>query len=83
MRFLIGQSVEPTLKSEMLEFLNARPEIPRIFNLITLQLGADIMVAIKAEISRDLAIQGIVDEINRVETNLKANFPEVRPLVLF
>lgn len=75
---LIGQSVEPQLKSQMLEFLDARPEIKKIFNLITLQLGPDVMVAIKAEMSRDLATKGVVEEINRVEAALRAQFPEVR-----
>lgn len=75
---LIGQSVDPELKSEILQFLNARSEIVRVFNLITLQLGADVMVAIKAELSRDLSTKGVVDSINVVEKDMKAKFPEIR-----
>ncbi|MEO7326742.1 MAG: cation diffusion facilitator family transporter [Dokdonella sp.] len=75
---LIGQSVDPELKAEILQFLNARTEIARVFNLITLQLGADVMVAIKAEMSRDLSTKGVVDSINAVEKDLKAKFPEIR-----
>ena len=75
---LIGQSVEPRVKAAMLEFLNGRPEIQRVFNLITLQLGPDVMVAVKAEMSRDLATKGLVAEINRVEAAMKAQFPEIR-----
>jgi cation diffusion facilitator family transporter len=75
---LIGQSVDPEVKAEILQFLNARPEIARVFNLITLQLGADVMVAIKAEMSRDLSTKGVVDSINAVETDMKAKFPEIR-----
>ncbi|MEO5626609.1 MAG: cation diffusion facilitator family transporter [Dokdonella sp.] len=75
---LIGQSVDPELKAEILQFLNARTEIARVFNLITLQLGADVMVAIKAEMSRDLSTKGVVDSINAVEKDMKARFPEIR-----
>ncbi|MEO7433433.1 MAG: cation diffusion facilitator family transporter [Dokdonella sp.] len=75
---LIGQSVDPEYKAEILVFLNARPEIARVFNLITLQLGPEVMVAIKAEMSRDLSTRGIVDAINAVEKDLKTRFTDIR-----
>ena len=62
---LIGQSVDAELKAAMLEFLAGRAEIARVFNLITLQLGSEIMVAIKAEMRGDLSGKGVVDSINR------------------
>ena len=75
---LIGQSVEPELKASILAFLEARPEIARVCNLITLQLGNDVMLAVKAQMSGDLATHGVIDAINAVEKDLKARFPEVR-----
>lgn len=75
---LIGQSVEPRLKREIHEFIEAREEVQRVFHLITLQLGNDVMVAVKAEMNRDLATLGLVDAINRVEADLKRRFPMVR-----
>lgn len=75
---LVGQSADPEMKAAMLRFLDERPEIARVFNLITLQLGPDVMVAIKAEMSRDLATRGVVEAINAVEKDLKTRFPEVR-----
>lgn len=75
---LIGQSIDPATKLAIHEFLDKRPEIQRVLNLITLQLGADIMVAIKAEMSRDLATRGIVEAINQVESDLKRAFPDVK-----
>ena len=75
---LIGQSADPKVRSEILGFLDSRPEIERVFNLITLQLGVDVMVAVKAEMNRDLATRGIVDAINAVEKDMKATFPEIR-----
>lgn len=75
---LIGQGVDPETKAEILRFLDTRPEIARVFNLITLQLGSDVMVAVKAEMSRDLSTRGIVDSINAVEKAMKEKFPQIR-----
>ncbi len=71
---LIGQSADPALRAALVEFLHAQPEIARVFNLITLQLGPDVMVAIKAEI----AAADPIAAINRVEVAMKARFPEIR-----
>jgi len=75
---LIGQSAEPELKAAINEFLEQRPEIARLFNVITMQLGPDVMVAIKAEMRGDLAARELVAAINAVEGDLKARFPEIR-----
>ncbi len=75
---LIGQSVEPNLKKAMFDFLDQRPEIARVLNVITMQLGNDVMVAVKAELSRDQSTKGVVDTINQVESDLKRAFPEVK-----
>ncbi|HET6603612.1 MAG TPA: cation diffusion facilitator family transporter [Xanthomonadaceae bacterium] len=75
---LIGQGVEPRVKARMLEFLEGRPELRRVFNLLTLQLGDDVMVAIKAEMDRDQSTLGVVESINAVEAELRVQFPQVR-----
>jgi len=74
---LIGQSSEPALEADIRRFLAGRPEIVRVFNLITLQLGSDVMLAVKAEIRGD-GPGGLVDAINAVEKDLKARFAEIR-----
>jgi cation diffusion facilitator family transporter len=75
---LIGQSVDAELRDAIRAFLEQRPEIERVFNLITLQLGPDVMVSIKAEMRRDATAQDLVNAINAVERDLKARFPDVR-----
>jgi cation diffusion facilitator family transporter len=75
---LIGQSVDPETKLAIEAFLNGRAEIARVFNLITLQLGNEVMVAIKAQMHADLASHGIVAAINAIEADMKAKFPEIR-----
>jgi cation diffusion facilitator family transporter len=73
---LIGQSADPEVTAEIERFFAGRAEIARIFNLITLQLGNDLMVAVKVQLQRGgLPAE---DAINRVETDLKQRFPQVK-----
>ena len=77
---LIGQSVEPEVREAILAYIAEQPDVVRVFNLITLQLGPDVMVAIKAEMNGDLSGRGMVDAINAVERGLKVQFPQIRRL---
>jgi len=72
---LIGQSVEPELRDALRDFIAARPEVRRVFSLITLQLGPDVMLAVKAEMAPAV---DLIAAINAVERDLKAHFPVVR-----
>ena len=74
---LIGQSVEPKQRAQMLEFLQKRKEIDQVFNLLTLQLGKDVMVAIKAKMAAVDSAEALVKAINRCEADLKQAFPQV------
>jgi cation diffusion facilitator family transporter len=76
---LIGQSVEPGQRQAIREFLLERPEIKGIFNLITVQLGNDIMVAVQAEMADpELSVAETITRINASEAALKVAFPEVK-----
>ncbi len=74
---LIGQSADPQTSDEIKKFLEARPEVGRILNLITLQLGPKIMVAIKAKMSETDSSDRLIENINICETELKKAYPEV------
>ena len=74
---LIGRSVEPARQRQMQAFLEARPEFVRLFNLITLQLGNDVMVSMKVEMAPDLDTRGVAERINAAEAAFRAEFPEV------
>jgi cation diffusion facilitator family transporter len=75
---LIGQSVSVEKRDAIRAFLEARPEVRRVFNVITLQLGPDVMVAIQACLGHDLTSAELVRRINAVEVDLRAAFPDVR-----
>ena len=75
---LIGQSVDPAREREMRAFLEGRPEVVRIINLLTLQLGTDALVSVHAQMREGQDAQLLAAEIDNVERDLKAAFPEVR-----
>ncbi len=75
---LIGQGVEPRRRDELMAFLKARPEVAEILNLITLQMGPDVMVAVKARMQTTVGNQQLIEAINAVEAAMKAEFDDVR-----
>ena len=74
---LIGQSVEPEQRIQMLEFFQKQDEIDEVFNLLTLQLGKDVMVAVKAKMVKTDSAEALVEAVNRCEIGLKQAFPQV------
>ena len=75
---LIGQSVDPAVQARMRRFLDERPEIGNVINLITLQLGNDVMVSVQAEMREEQSARSLAMQINDIERALKREFPEVR-----
>jgi cation diffusion facilitator family transporter len=75
---LIGQGVEPKRRAEMVAFLEARTEIDQVYNLLTLQMGPDVMVAIKAKMAPTPTPRAMIEAINIVEADFKARFKDVR-----
>jgi cation diffusion facilitator family transporter len=75
---LIGQSVSVPQREAIRSFLEERPEIRQIYNVITLQLGTDIMVAVQASMDPGLAFSDLVTRINTIEAEMRQKFPEVK-----
>ena len=75
---LIGQGLEPRRRAELLSFLNGRPEVAEVLNLITLQMGPDVMVAVKARMMPATSDRHLIDAINTVERAMKDQFDDVR-----
>jgi len=75
---LIGQGVQPRRRVELLSFLQGRPEVAEVLNLITLQMGPDVVVAVKARMQPVASDRALVDAINTVEAAMKAEFDDVK-----
>lgn len=75
---LIGQGVEPRRRAELMGFLQGRPEVAEVLNLITLQMGPDVMVSVKARMQPQSSDRALIDAINTVEAAMKAQFDDIR-----
>jgi cation diffusion facilitator family transporter len=74
---LIGQSADNETCTAIKLFLEARPEVDLIFNLITIQLGSQIMVAVKAKMAEVDTVNQLIVNINKCESELRKAFPAV------
>ena len=75
---LVGQSAEPQVVVAMRQHLQAQPEVAQIYNLLTQQLGGEVMVAVKACMTSQASDIALVEAINRVERGLREAFPQIR-----
>jgi cation diffusion facilitator family transporter len=75
---LIGQSIGKEERDDISQFLKSRPEIETVLNLITLQLGAQIMVAVKAKMATVGSVDELISNINRCEAALRRHNPSIK-----
>lgn len=75
---LIGQGVEKHVSDRMRGFLLDQPEVEHVYNLLTLQMGPDAMVAVKAKMQPMGSENELLDAINRVEVRFHESFPMVK-----
>jgi cation diffusion facilitator family transporter len=75
---LIGQSADTETCGKITGFLEGRPEVEEVLNIITLQLGPGIMVAIKAKMSKVSTSDELIENINTCERLLRKEIPSIR-----
>jgi divalent metal cation (Fe/Co/Zn/Cd) transporter len=75
---IVGESASPEVRRAIEAHLRARPEIHGIINLITLQWGREVVVAVQAEMIAYPSGRAMVDAINVIEADLQETFPQVR-----
>jgi cation diffusion facilitator family transporter len=75
---LIGQSIAPEVRQDIIDFLEAQPEVKSVLNLITLQLGEQIMVAVKVKMENVETVDELIQNINRCESALKKHNPAIQ-----
>jgi len=74
---LIGQSADPAVEKQLWDFLGRQEGVEEVFRVLTLQLGATLMVAVKARMKAATAVE-LVAAINRAEAAMRAEFPEIQ-----
>ncbi|HEY4350872.1 MAG TPA: cation diffusion facilitator family transporter [Paraburkholderia sp.] len=75
---IVGESASPEVRRAIEAHLRARSEIRGIVNMITLQWGRHVVVAVQAEMIDYASGRAMIDAINVIEADLQATFPQVR-----
>lgn len=76
-QLLIGQGVDPETQAAIRDFLLNQEEINHIYNMITLQLGRDVMLAVKVEMRQYPNQTAMIAAINACEKRIKVTFPQI------
>jgi cation diffusion facilitator family transporter len=75
---LIGQSADIETRKAIRSFLESRTEIDKVLNLITIQMGAQLMLAVKVKMTKVDTVEQLINNINICESELKKHLPAVR-----
>jgi cation diffusion facilitator family transporter len=74
---LIGRSADPELIAAIEEEIAGDDGILEVFNVITLQMGPQVMFAAKIRMDNDVTLGEACRKINSLEKKLKERFPEI------
>ena len=74
---IVGRSAEDDLVEELRAEVAADPDIEELLNAITLQMGPDVMLALKVQMRPGLSLDEAVASINALEKRIKTKFPTV------
>jgi cation diffusion facilitator family transporter len=74
---IVGRSAEEDLQEALRAEIAANPDIAELLNAITLQMGPDVMLALKVRMRAGLTLDSAVESLNKLERGIKAKFPEI------
>jgi cation diffusion facilitator family transporter len=74
---IVGRSAEEDLQEALKAEIAADPDIDELYRAITLQMGPQVMLAIKVRMRAGLSLDTAIDRLNALEQRIKAKFPEV------
>ncbi|MEZ4599879.1 MAG: cation diffusion facilitator family transporter [Syntrophotaleaceae bacterium] len=74
---LIGRSAEPELVAALEAAISGDDDIREVFHVITLQMGAKVMLAAKIGMREGLTIGAACEKINELEAEIRKSFPEI------
>ncbi len=74
---LIGESAED-IRTQVTGYLDAQPNVVRVFNVWAINHGNSVMVSIKAELTPELTVTHAVQEINAMERKIKQDHARIR-----
>jgi cation diffusion facilitator family transporter len=74
---IVGRSAEEDLQEALRAEVAADPDIDTLLNAITMQMGPDVMLALKVKMRDGMTLDAAVATLNALERRIKTKFPEV------
>jgi cation diffusion facilitator family transporter len=74
---LIGESVDKELKQALEAFISNHKNVDVLFNLIAVQMGNDVMLAVKAKMKAAQNADELINNINECEKDIREKYPNV------
>jgi cation diffusion facilitator family transporter len=74
---IVGRSAEDDLQEALKAEVASDPDIDALLNAITMQMGPDVMLALKVRMRGGMSIEAAVERLNALERRIKTKFPEV------
>lgn len=74
---LIGRSADPELVAAIEEAISGDADILEVFHMITLQMGAKVMLAAKIHLREGITVGVACEKINALEARVRGQFPDI------
>lgn len=75
---IVGRSAEEELQDAIRRQIESSDGIEELLNAITLQLGPQVMLAVKVRMTPGQSVESAILNLNTLERAIKVNFPEVK-----
>lgn len=75
---ITGESAAPEVNAEIRAHIEAQAEVEHVINLITLQWGEQLMIAVQAKMRRQSSDQALIAAINQVEASIQSRWPQAK-----
>lgn len=75
---IVGESADEGLRKQIQSIILENNNANKIFSMRTLQLGTDIMLAVKVHMQKNISAKELILSINATEKQLKQEIPEIR-----
>ena len=75
---IVGESADPEIQVAIRQHIESQAEVDTVINLITLQWGSQLMVAVQAKMAPQPSDVDLVKAINAVERSLQTRWPQIK-----
>jgi divalent metal cation (Fe/Co/Zn/Cd) transporter len=75
---ITGESADPETHTAISDYIEQHEEVECVINLITLQWGEQMMLAVQAKMRFQPSDVALIEAINRVEDGLQTRWPQIK-----